>query len=353
MLGRMLQIWRCVALVAALATTVAAGCERRAGSGAGGAGAAGSRGEGPLVVVATTAQIADLARGAAGAELGESLTVEAIMGEGVDPHTYKLTRSDAIKLDGADVILASGLHLEGRLVDTLSQLKASGKRVVLVADQLPPEELIAAGTSGEAAKAHDPHFWMDTKLFALASGVVASTLSEAMPTHSETFAMGAKAYRERLSGLDRYAEGVLGAIPPKQRVLVTSHDAFAYLGRRFGLEVHAIQGISTESEASVRDIESLAKLLAERNIPAVFIESSVPRRTIEGLISATRARGHSVVIGGELFSDAMGPPGTYEGTYIGMMDHNLTTIARGLGASSPPPSRGMSGLLRESKEPAK
>ncbi len=334
-----LRLVLAIAVMLLLALAMPA-CERRAPAPA-------VQSHGPLVVVATTAQIADLARAAAGPQLGKALTVESIMGQGVDPHTYKLTRSDAARLDAADVLLASGLHLEGKLIDTLTQLKASGKRVVLVADELPESELIAAGTTGQSAKAHDPHFWMDTHLFALASGIVAETLSQALPEHAQTFAEGSAEYRKQLAKLDDYARLILSQVPPQQRILVTSHDAFAYLGRRFGLEVHAIQGISTESEASVRDIEALAKLIAERKVNAVFVESSVPRRTIDALIAATGASGHTVGTGGELFSDAMGRPGTYEGTYIGMLDHNLTTIARALGASPPPPPRGMQGLLAE------
>lgn len=315
----------------------AAGCEKKAPPAAGGA---------KMVrVVTTTAHMAELVRMAAGDLVGKTVTVESIMGEGIDPHTYKLTRSDAVLLDGADIVIASGLHLEGKLDDTLAALKSGKRRVVVVGDSLPKKGLL------EHEGAADPHFWMDIGLYALGLQTVADALAleagiypqERADDRRQEAAKYTSAAMDLMKQWRAYAKQAIESVPEQQRVLVTSHDAFAYLGRSVGLQVHAIQGISTESEASVRDIEALAQMLAEKEVPAVFIESSVPRRTIDALIAATKARGHEVKIGGELFSDALGKPGTYEGTYIGMMDHNITTIVRGLGGTVP--ERGMSGKL--------
>jgi len=126
----------------------------------------------------------------------------------------------------------------------------------------------------------------------------------------------------------------MATIPPDQRVLVTAHDAFRYMGRAYGLEVRGIQGVSTESEAGLRDVETLIRFIVDRNIPAIFVETSVAYKNVRALIEGARARGHDLRIGGELFSDAMGQPGTYQGTYIGMIDHNVTTIVNALGGQA-------------------
>lgn len=292
----------------------------------------------PLLVVATTAQVADAARGVAAGRAG--MQIDALMGEGVDPHTYKLTRSDSARLHAARLVLFSGLHLEGKMTDVLSELKRAGTPVVEVGEALPHERLIVAeGGAGQ----NDPHYWMDADLFALAVGVIADALTKADPAGGREYAVNAQGYIERLRALDAYAKKAIGSVPEGRRVLVTSHDAFAYFGRRYGLRVLGVQGISTESEAGLKDIEALVETIVKEKIPAVFVETSVSRRTLEAVIAGAAARGHTVTIGGELFSDAMGAPGTYEGTYIGMLDHNITTIARALGGDAP--ERGLNGRL--------
>jgi manganese/zinc/iron transport system substrate-binding protein len=262
------------------------------------------------------------------------------MGEGVDPHTYKLTRSDVAKLAAADILFYSGLLLEGKITDPLVRMGGSGKPVHAVADQVDPSLLL---TPPDFDDNPDPHVWMDVSLWTKALNGVRDRLIEFDPAGADRYRANAADYAEKLARLDSYAREVLASIPERSRVLVTAHDAFNYLGRAYGLEVRGIQGISTESEAGLREIEGLVDLLVDRRIGAVFIETSVSERNIRALIDGAAARGHQVRIGGSLYSDAMGAPGTYEGTYVGMIDHNVTTIAHALGGN--PPAQGFEGRL--------
>jgi manganese/zinc/iron transport system substrate-binding protein len=195
----------------------------------------------------------------------------------------------------------------------------------------------------DEAQHYDPHVWMDVRGWMKAVTVVEQALSEFDPDNAAVYQANAAAYIAELEALDAYVRKVIASIPENQRVLVTAHDAFNYLGRAYGLDVRGIQGLSTESEAGVQDIEKLIDFLVKRGLPAVFVETSVADKNVRALVEGAKARGHDVGIGGELFSDAMGEPGTYEGTYIGMIDHNATTIARALGGSAP--ARGMQGQL--------
>lgn len=300
---------------------------------------AGGEGTGDrLTITATTGMVADVARSVA----GDRAEVVGLMGPGVDPHLYKPTRSDVQRLMDADVIFYNGLLLEGKMTDTLVRAATSGKPVHAVTELLDDSYLLEPE---EFEGHHDPHVWMDPEAWAKTLGVVRDALAAADPSGEADYAANAASQDARIAELDDYARRVLGSVPEESRVLVTAHDAFNYFGKRYGFEVVGIQGISTESEAGVRDIEQLVDLLVDRNIGAVFVESTVSQRNIDALIAGARARGHTVTIGGELFSDAMGDAGTYEGTYIGMIDHNVTTIARALGGEAP--ARGMNGKLAE------
>lgn len=293
--------------------------------------------ESPPRVVATIGMIADVARQLA----GDRAEVTQIMDAGVDPHLYTPSRTDIQSLMDADLVLYNGLLLEGRMTDTLIRAAGSGRRVVAVTEGIEESRL----RSPEDLSGHpDPHVWMDATLWMKAANRIAEALGEADPANKASHDARLESYLIELAALDDYAARVLGSIPENQRVLVTAHDAFGYLGARYGLEVVGIQGISTESEAGVRDIERLVDLLVTRQIPAVFVESTVAERNVRALIEGAGARGHTVKIGGTLFSDAMGPGGTYEGTYIGMIDHNVTTIARALGGQAP--AGGLQGKLR-------
>jgi len=297
--------------------------------------ALGARGEPGYSIVATTGMIEDIVRNVA----GDRAEVVGLMGSGVDPHLYKPTRSDIKKLRSADVVFYNGLLLEGKMTDAMISAATSGKKVYAVTELLDEEFLLEPE---EFAGLYDPHVWMDPIAWTMAVGIVRDKLIDFDPGGEGTYSANADAYIEELGKLNAYAEEVLSSVPEGQRILITAHDAFNYFGERFGYQVVGIQGISTESEAGVRDIENLVDLLVEQSISAVFIESTVSERNISALVAGARARGHAVVIGGELFSDAMGDAGSYEGTYIGMIDHNITTIVRALGGEAP-----VSGMIGE------
>ena len=294
-----------------------------------------ARAQARLQVVTTTGMIADAARRVG----GDLVEVRALMGPGVDPHAYRQTRTDIVALANADLVLWHGLYLEAQMEEFLLDL-ARDRAVVAVAESLSGDLLIA---HDDYEGRFDPHVWMVPELWAGVVEAVRDALVAVAPDHTATFAANAEAHLAELAALGTYARGVLDSVPPERRLLVTAHDAFNYFGRAYGFEVVGIQGISTESEAGLQRISDLVDLLVDRRIGAVFVETSVPDRNLRALIEGAAARGHEVVIGGELFSDAMGEPGTYEGTYPGMVDHNATTVARALGGTAP--ERGMSGLL--------
>lgn len=289
----------------------------------------------PISVVATTSMIADAVRQVG----GERVAVTALMGPGVDPHAYRQTRSDIAAMLRADAVLWHGLYLEAQLEDFLLEL-GQRKRVFAVGEAAPRERLIA---HTEYENRFDPHIWMDPTLWRSVVLAVRDALNEIDPDGVAIYAAGAERHLAEIEALNTYAADRLATVPAKQRVLVTAHDAFSYFGRAFDFEVMGIQGISTESEAGLRRIEELVETLVDRDISAVFVESSVSERNIRALIEGAAARGHAVTIGGELFSDAMGRSGSYEGTYIGMIDHNVTGITRALGGDAP--AQGMQGRL--------
>lgn len=285
--------------------------------------------------VATVGMVADLVRNVG----GDRVAVTQMMGSGVDPHLYKPTRDDVQTIIRGDIVFYSGLLLEGKMGDTLEKVGQS-KPVFAVTAGIDESKLLEPDDFAGHA---DPHVWMDVSLWSQAVDVVAEALSEFDPEHAEDYRQRADAYRQRLAKLDAYGKQVIGSIPESSRVLITSHDAFSYLGRAYGLEVAGVQGLSTDSEAGLQHINELVDLIVEKNIGAVFVESSVSQKNVFALIDGAKSRGHQVKIGGELFSDAMGEAGTYEGTYEGMLDHNLTMIARGLGGEAP--EAGLNGKL--------
>ncbi|UWR99923.1 metal ABC transporter solute-binding protein, Zn/Mn family [Phaeobacter inhibens] len=300
-----------------------------------GLGAGSARAEAPLKVVATTGMIADAARQVG----GDAVEVRALMGPGVDPHAYRQTRSDIVAMTRADLVLWHGLYLEAQMEEFFHDL-ARKRTVVAVADGLDKDRLRGHDTYADK---FDPHVWMTPALWKDMVAEVQVALTEARPDQADLFAANATAHLAELDQLITYGTKILAQVPAENRVLVTAHDAFGYFGRDFGFEVLGIQGISTQSEAGLNRIGELVDLLVERGVSAVFVESSVSDRSVRALIEGAAAQGHEVRIGGELFSDAMGADGSYEGTYVGMLDHNMTTIAAALGAEVPP--KGMSGRL--------
>lgn len=275
-----------------------------------------------LQVVATTGMVADVARNVG----GERVRVTALMGPGVDPHLYKASEGDVRRLFRADLVFYNGLHLEARMGEVLEEM-GTRARVRAVAEAIPRERLVSPP---EFAGAYDPHVWFDVGMWAGTIDVVEEALAEADPAHAAEYRQRAEAYRRELAELDRYVRAAAARLPPERRVLVTAHDAFGYFGRAYGFRVRGLQGISTASEAGTADVQAMAAFIARERIPAVFVESSIPDRTIQAVQEAVLARGWRVRIGGSLYSDAMGTPGTPAATYSGMVRHNIDTIVDAL-----------------------
>ncbi len=283
-------------------------------------------------VVATVEMIADVARSIA----GDDLDVTTLIGAGMDPHLFKPTADTLATLRSADLVLYNGHHLEGQLGSALESLSQS-KRVVPLAEGIESARLLADGD------AIDPHIWMDVALWRDVAKLITDELVRLDPQHAEQYRSRSADYIKQLDELHAYATQAIASIPTEKRLLVTSHDAFNYLGRAYNLEVLAVQGISTESEAALSHVNDLVRTLVDRKVPSVFIESSVSPKGIRALIDGASSRGVTISIGGELFSDATGPLNSYEGSYIGMIDHNITLITRALGGVAP--ERGLHGKL--------
>ncbi|NOX58684.1 MAG: zinc ABC transporter solute-binding protein [Planctomycetes bacterium] len=287
------------------------------------------------VVTCTTGMVTDIVRQIVG-DKGE---VTGIIGPGIDPHLYTTTRNDVARLVQSDIIFYSGLMLEGKMGDALNRV--GRKRPVYAVTELIDKSLLLEPP--EFAGHFDPHVWMDVGLWKRCTEMVTRALCEFDAPNAEYYRNNFKTYTIGLDRLDAYAKKSLATIPKEHRVLVTAHDAFNYFSRAYNLEVKGIQGISTESEAGIADINRLVELISTRGIKAVFVESSVSSKNIKALIEGAASRGHAVVIGGTLFSDAMGQAGSYEGTYIGMIDHNVTVVTRALGGKAD--AGGMQGKL--------
>jgi manganese/zinc/iron transport system substrate-binding protein len=280
-------------------------------------------GEGRITVVATTGMIADVVRAIG----GERIALTQLMGAGVDPHLYSATEGDVNTLSDAQVIFYNGINLEARLTDIFEQLGRE-RLVVAVGEAIPAERILQ-----EANGAVDPHVWMDVELWSVVAQRIADSLGAYDEAHAAAYQANAESYRAELAALHSEVRTLIGSIPEGQRVLVTAHDAFQYFSRAYGIEVFAPQGISTASEAGVEDIRRTIDIMVERQVPAIFVESSVPQDIINAIIEGADARGQTVVLGGELFSDAMGAAGTAEGTYIGMIRHNAQVISAALGGT--------------------
>ncbi|MCS7047405.1 MAG: zinc ABC transporter substrate-binding protein [Gemmataceae bacterium] len=274
----------------------------------------------PVKAVATTGMVADLVRNVGGTHVA----VTQLFGADVDPHLYKATDGDTAKLAAADVIFYSGLHLEGKMTDIFESLSRN-KPCVGVAENLDARALLHDDDG-----AIDPHVWFDVSLWSQAAGVVREALARFDPPHAADYEANCARYQRELAELHAWVRARMLEVPQTRRVLITSHDAFRYFGRAYATEVMAIQGISTESEASVGRISALVDVIVRRKIKAVFVESSVSPRNMRALIEGCAARGHTVVEGGQLCSDAMGQEGTPEGTYVGMIRHNVNTIVNSL-----------------------
>ncbi len=273
-------------------------------------------------VVTTTGMITDIAQIVG----GERVQVNGLMGPGVDPHLYKASEGDVILLAEADLIFYNGLHLEAKMAEVFEKMQGR-VRTAAVTEGIDHDLLLSPP---EFEGAYDPHVWFDVTLWMKAVELVRDTLAELDPQNARIYQTNAENYLKELAELHDYVKAQAEKVPAEQRVVITAHDAFNYFGRAYGFEVRGLQGISTATEAGTGDVQDLARFIAERKIPAIFVESSVPERNVEAVKAAVEARGFRVKIGGELFSDAMGDPDTPEGTYVGMVRHNIDTIVSAL-----------------------
>ncbi|EPR72250.1 Manganese ABC transporter, periplasmic-binding protein SitA [Winogradskyella psychrotolerans RS-3] len=282
-----------------------------------------SKDNGKLNIVTTTTMITDLVQNIG----GDMINIQGLMGSGVDPHLYKASEGDVSKLVNADIIFYSGLHLEGKLVEVLEKMESSQKITIALSDALDENTLIG---SKYFASNYDPHVWFDINYFQQFAKKVANVLSKKDPENAQKYEANKNAYIVKLETLQNNIKQTIETLPKGKRILVTAHDAFNYFGKAYGFEVVGLQGISTATEAGVQDVQKLATFIIEKNIKAIFIESSVPKRTIEALQASVKSKGHDVEIGGTLYSDALGSAGTVEGTYIGMFEYNVNTIVNAL-----------------------
>ena len=276
---------------------------------------------GKLNVVTTTSMITDLVKNIG----GNHINLQGLMGSGVDPHLYKASEGDVSKLANADIIFYNGLHLEGKLVEVFEKMKTI--KTIAISDAIDKNTLIG---SEYFASNYDPHIWFNIDYWIQATEFVVNKLSIAIPERKTYFETNGKNYIQQLEALKLEIKTIIKTLPKEKRILVTAHDAFNYFGKSFDFEVVGLQGLSTATEAGVQDVQKLSSFIIEKNVNAIFVESSVPKRTIEALQAAVNSKGHDVKIGGSLYSDALGDINTEEGTYIGMFKYNVNTIVNAL-----------------------
>ncbi|KAA1246679.1 metal ABC transporter solute-binding protein, Zn/Mn family [Aquimarina sp. RZ0] len=276
-----------------------------------------------LNVVTTTTMITDLVKNIG----GDLINVEGLMGSGVDPHLYKASEGDVNKIVNADVILYNGLHLEGKLVEVFKKMSSQHIKTIAIGEVLDKNALIG---SDYFASNYDPHIWFSTSNWKKVATFTIEKLKKLDPKNADAFEANGKAYLEEIDLLETRLRAIIKTLPRKKRVLVTAHDAFSYFGKEYDFNVVGLQGLSTATEAGVQDVQKLASFIIEKQIKAIFVETSVPKRTIEALQAAVKSKNQEVTIGGTLYSDALGNPGTIEGTYIGMFEYNVNTIVNAL-----------------------
>ncbi|MFL1896051.1 metal ABC transporter solute-binding protein, Zn/Mn family [Aquimarina sp. 2-A2] len=272
-----------------------------------------------LRVVTTTSMITDLVKQIG----GDAIQLEGLMGSGVDPHLYKASEGDVSKLVDADVIFYNGLHLEGKLVEVFEKMQQRNNKTIAIGEAIDKKELIG---SEYFASNYDPHIWFSVENWIEVTKFVTEKLKAIDPKNEAIFETNSAAYLSKLQALEQRLLKTIATLPVEQRILVTAHDAFSYFGKAYQFEVVGLQGLSTATEAGVQDVQNIAKFIIDKKVKAIFVESSVPKRTIEALQAAVRSKGSEVTIGGTLFSDALGNPETNEGNYIGMFEYNVNTI---------------------------
>jgi manganese/zinc/iron transport system substrate-binding protein len=275
-----------------------------------------------LNIVTTTGMIGDAVNNI----VGDHAEVVSLMGPGVDPHLYKVTQSDIKTLLNADVIFYNGLHLEGKMGEVLDQMSEK-KSVIAIYKGLTEKQLRA---TSEFQGNYDPHLWFSVQLWTDVVRFIGKNLVEIDQAHASFYQANTAQHVEELTSLHSWTTQQINTIPKKQRVLITAHDAFGYFGREYGMMVKGLQGLSTAAEYGLRDVIIMVDFISENKIKAVFVESSISDRSIKAVMEGCKDKGHKVVIGGTLFSDAMGAEDMPEGTYIGMVEYNVTTIVEAL-----------------------
>ncbi len=303
-------------ILSALITMLVISCQNSSSS------ETGTDEEGKPQIVCTTGMLGDMVQHL----MGDSAEVKVLMGPGVDPHLYKATQGDIRLLTDAQAIVYNGLHLEGKMGSIFDKLQKQ-KAVIAAGDMVSPERLI---NSTSFAGAHDPHIWFDVSIWIEAMDGVSRELQKLYPDWKNYIQKNQMAYRQELEELHNFCISKIRSIPDSQRVMITAHDAFKYFGRAYNMEVRGLQGISTTAEYGLQDVTELVNYISSKKIKALFVESSVPKRSIEAVIEGCEGKEHPVQLGGELFSDAMGSAGTPEGTYTGMVRHNVNTIVNAL-----------------------
>ena len=274
-------------------------------------------------IVTTTSMITDLVKNIG----GDHINIQGLMGSGVDPHLYKASEGDVTKLVNADIIFYNGLHLEGKLVEVFEKMGSKTKTPIALAEVIDKTTLIG---SDYFASNYDPHVWFNIEYFKQFAKKATQVLSEKDPENAVNYIENEKQYVAKLDSLQDRVKSIIETLPKEKRILVTAHDAFNYFGKNYGFEVVGLQGLSTATEAGVQDVQNISKFIIDKKVKAIFVESSVPKRTIEALQAAVNSKGHEVIIGGTLYSDALGNAGTVEGTYIGMFEYNVNTIVNAL-----------------------
>lgn len=277
---------------------------------------------GKLKVITTTGMLYDAVINIG----GDSIEAEALMGPGVDPHLYKATQGDLNKLNNADIIIYNGLLLEGKMGEILEKLGRL-KPVYAAAESIPEEKLLG---SVQYENAPDPHIWFDVLLWKQAVMEISQVLQKEDSLNAAFYQANTKRYLNTLDTLHNYAKKRIAEIPERQRILVTAHDAFRYFGQAYDIRVEGIQGISTVSDFGLRDISDITEMIIQNGVKAIFVETSVSDRAVKAVVVGCREKGHEIVIGGSLYSDAMGSFGTFEGTYVGMVTKNIDTITESL-----------------------
>ncbi|GAA4277792.1 metal ABC transporter solute-binding protein, Zn/Mn family [Aquimarina mytili] len=276
-----------------------------------------------LNVVTTTSMITDLVKNIG----GDAIEVQGLMGSGIDPHLYKASEGDVTKLVNADVIFYNGLHLEGKLVEVFEKMEHQDIKTIAIGESLDKSTLIG---SDYFASNYDPHIWFNVENWKLITTFITNQLVTIDPKNANVFKANSETYLAKLSKLEDRLQKTIATLAKEKRILVTAHDAFSYFGQAYEFNVVGLQGLSTATEAGVQDVQKLANFIIEKEVKAIFVESSVPKRTIEALQAAVKSKDHEVAIGGTLFSDALGNIGSKEGTYIGMFEYNVNTIVNAL-----------------------